>query len=195
MKQFIEIALVVLLTGCATAKQQAPLSSQKKDYSDPEFIRAALKKDKIELGGLNTQSPIKEKQLFAKLSGAYYEKRESLFLQQAKVFLAKFPRSQLADDVLFMRAENLYRKSNFAGAIGELNLILAKYPNSDRTPSALYLKGIIYRELNIVELARFNFKKITQKFPASREATKATIQLSQTTGQLGQATRGRSILK
>lgn len=54
---------------------------------------------------------------------------------------------------------------------------LAEYPLSDKVPDAFYLSGLIYRRLGVDHLAQDFFQRLIKRFPESKYAKLAELEL------------------
>ena len=81
-----------------------------------------------------------------------------------------FPRTALAPTAQYWIAECYYTKKDFQKASEEFEKLFQNYPASEKTPSALYKLGLIYRELDKEIEANGYFGQLLDKYPQSPEA-------------------------
>jgi tol-pal system protein YbgF len=93
-----------------------------------------------------------------------------------KTLAVKYPKDKLADDAQYYRGEALYRGGNHQLALGELQKVFEKYPDSNWAPTALYRAGEAALELKWCTDARAYFTVLMQKYPRASEVAKAKRQ-------------------
>jgi tol-pal system protein YbgF len=102
-------------------------------------------------------------------------------------FLTKFPNDPRAVDVQLRIGDALVAQKKIEQAITQFDIVLQKYPDSDRTKTALLKKGLAQAETN-PQQAQATLKEVASKFPGTVEAQNAAAKLK----ELGSAPRGRT---
>jgi tol-pal system protein YbgF len=87
-------------------------------------------------------------------------------------FLAKFPNDSRAPEAQLGIGDAYYNQKKFEAAVIEYDLFLQNYPESDRTKSALYKKGLALAEYNPAQ-AITTLQKVVKDYPNTVEATNA----------------------
>jgi tol-pal system protein YbgF len=100
-------------------------------------------------------------------------------------FVAKFPKSDLADNAAYWIGESLYSPKKYRDSIAQFDLVVNDYPTSDKVPSALLKKGYAYIALGEKAQGIVQLQYVVHEHPKSPEATKAREELK----KLGVETR------
>jgi tol-pal system protein YbgF len=100
-------------------------------------------------------------------------------------FVAKFPKSDLADNAAYWIGESLYSQKKYRDSIAQFDLVVNDYPTSDKVPSALLKKGYAYISLGEKAQGIVQLQYVVHEHPKSPEATKAREELK----KLGVETR------
>lgn len=103
----------------------------------------------------------------------YKPARDSLI-----AFLKKFPKDNLAGNAQFWLGEIYYAEKDFEGAILAYEICIKNYPKNDKTPAALLKQGLAFIEIGDKKTAKVIFEKLTEKYPASKEAEAAKKELA-----------------
>jgi TolA-binding protein len=91
----------------------------------------------------------------------------------------KFPNDPRASQVHFEIGDSYYNDKKFEQAVIEYDLFLQKYPNDDRTRSALYKKGLAHAELDQNPLAIAACQKVMKDYPNTAEATNCSSKIKE----------------
>jgi len=100
-------------------------------------------------------------------------------------FVAKFAKSDLADNAAYWIGESLYSQKKYGDAIAQFDKVVTDYPTSDKVPSALLKKGYAYIALNEKAQGIVQLQYVVHEHPKSPEAAKARDELK----KLGVETR------
>lgn len=106
----------------------------------------------------------------------YKSARESF-----SAFLKQFPKDALAGNAQFWIGEAYYAEKDFEGAILAYEICIKNYPKNDKTPAALLKQGLGFIEIGDKKTAKVIFEKLTEKYPASKEAETAKKELAELT--------------
>jgi tol-pal system protein YbgF len=87
-------------------------------------------------------------------------------------FLSKFPNDPQAFEAQLTIGDAYYNQKKFEQAVIEYDVFLQKYPENDKTRTALYKKGLALAEYDRPQ-AIATFKKVATDFPRTIEATNA----------------------
>lgn len=96
-----------------------------------------------------------------------------LALDQFRQYLTHFPTTDLAPNAQFYVGEILYYKQDYDGAIQAFDLVLEKYDENNKSPDALYMKGMALFKSERKSQAGQIFAEVIKKFPTAEVATKA----------------------
>jgi tol-pal system protein YbgF len=100
-------------------------------------------------------------------------------------FVAKFPKSDLADNGAYWIGESLYSQKKYRESIAQFDMVVNDYPTSDKVPSALLKKGYAYIALGEKAQGIVQLQYVVHEHPKSPEALKARDELK----KLGVETR------
>lgn len=94
-------------------------------------------------------------------------------------FLKKFPKDNLAGNAQFWIGEAYYAEKDFEGAILAYEICIKNHPKNDKTPAALLKQGLAFIEIGDKKTAKVIFEKLTEKYPASKDAEAAKKELAE----------------
>jgi tol-pal system protein YbgF len=99
--------------------------------------------------------------------------RERRF-QEAALALSKFvsdnPNHALLDRAMYWLAEVRYATRDYREALAGFEKVLERFPNSEKTPDALYKLGMCWRRLGSEDKARSYFRRLRTQYPNSEAA-------------------------
>ena len=91
--------------------------------------------------------------------------------------VAKYPKSDLADNAAYWIGESLYSQKKYREAIAQFDSVVTSYPKSDKVASALLKKGYAYIQLNEKNMGIVQLQYVVHEHPKSPEAAKAREEL------------------
>lgn len=94
-----------------------------------------------------------------------------------KEFIAKYPKSDLADNSSYWIGECLYSQKKYREAIVQFDGVVKDYPRSEKVPSALLKKGYAYISLGEKAQGIVQLQYVVHEHPKSAEASKARDEL------------------
>jgi tol-pal system protein YbgF len=94
-----------------------------------------------------------------------------------EAFLKQYPNTELSDNAQFWLGETYYLKKDFEKAILEYEKAIAKYPEGDKIPAALFKQALAFLELGDKTNARNLLKRVIQRYPHSDQAEMAEKKL------------------
>jgi len=94
-----------------------------------------------------------------------------------EAFLKQYPNSDLSDNAQFWIGETYYLKKDFEKAILEYEKAIAKYPEGDKIPAALFKQALAFLELGDKTNARSLLKRVIERYPNSEQAEMAKKRL------------------
>jgi tol-pal system protein YbgF len=92
-------------------------------------------------------------------------------------FLARYGRSELADDALYWLGDLAYGEGRYDEALAFFLDLLKRFPATDRAPAAMLKAAYSLQELNRSDESRRMFEQLRDTYPASAEAALAAEQL------------------
>lgn len=99
-------------------------------------------------------------------------------------FLDAFPDSDLSDNALYWIGECRFARGDNRGAMAAFQTMLHEYPLGNKVPDALFKVGRTLERLGDTEGARRRFREVSQRFPDSEVAVRATELLSRLQGEV-----------
>jgi tol-pal system protein YbgF len=94
-----------------------------------------------------------------------------------EAFLKQYPNTELSDNAQFWIGETYYLKKDFEKAILEYEKAIAKYPEGDKIPAALFKQALAFLELGDKTNARSLLKRVIERYPHSEQAEMAKKKL------------------
>ena len=94
-----------------------------------------------------------------------------------EAFLKQYPNTELSDNAQFWIGETYYLKKDFEKAILEYEKAIAKYPEGDKVPAALFKQALAFLELKDKTNARNLLKRLMERYPNTEQAEMAKKRL------------------
>ena len=94
-----------------------------------------------------------------------------------EAFLRQYPNTELSDNAQFWIGETYYLKKDFEKAILEYEKAIAKYPEGDKVPAALFKQALAFLELKDKTNARNLLKRVMERYPNTEQAQMAKKRL------------------
>jgi tol-pal system protein YbgF len=91
--------------------------------------------------------------------------------------LARFPKSENADNAQFWIGESYYREKWYEKAILEYQKVIEKYPKGNKVAASLLKQGFAFANLGDDANARLILKELIKKFPNTNESAIAQKKL------------------
>ena len=130
------------------------------------------------------ETPAEVKGTFTSVGDLYkdaYETFQKGNLEVARrkfeAFLKQYPNTELSDNAQFWIGETYYLKKDFEKAILEYEKAIAKYPEGDKIPAALFKQALAFLELGDKTNARNLLKRVIERYPHSEQAELAKKRL------------------
>jgi tol-pal system protein YbgF len=94
-----------------------------------------------------------------------------------EAFLKQYPNTELSDNAQFWIGETYYLKKDFDKAILEYEKAIAKYPEGDKIPAALFKQALAFLELGDKGNGRNLLRRLIERYPQSDQADMAKKKL------------------
>jgi tol-pal system protein YbgF len=94
-------------------------------------------------------------------------------------FIAANPGSDLADNAAYWVGESLFSQKKYRDAIEQFDMVVSRYPKSDKVPGALLKKGYSHLSLNERAQGIVQLQYVVHEHPNSQEAGLARQRLRQ----------------
>ena len=116
-----------------------------------------------------------------------YDQGYSLFHQQKypeserafRLFLSRYPTSDLADNALFWIGESRWARGDFAAALDSYTTTVEQYPDGNKVPDALLKAGRCLENLGQTSRAARTFEEVVLRFAGSAAAITAQERLNE----------------
>jgi tol-pal system protein YbgF len=125
-----------------------------------------------------TDTPtISAQDLYANANRDRSGKKYNLALQEYQQYLKWYGNTDLAANAQFYIGDVHYRQSNFEQAVQDFDMVLEKYSENNKTPDALYSKGLALKALNRLTESHAEFLELIKRYPRNDLAVQACDQL------------------
>jgi len=94
-----------------------------------------------------------------------------------KDFVAKYPKSDLADNAQFWVGESYMGLKQYEQAILAFQRVIKDYPKGNKTPNAILRQAVAFYEINDKTSSQLLLKRLIKQFPKSTEAQIAEAKL------------------
>lgn len=118
-----------------------------------------------------------DKELYAELTAAYKNHKTDQMRMLVKEFEVKYPRSELMDNAWYTMGLASMENSDYNDALVYFQRIEKQAPQSDRAGPARLAKAIMYKRMNLLEVAEQNLRIIKKRYPGSPESARADMEL------------------
>jgi len=133
------------------------------------------------------QTSLEEQQAYDHAFALLKQSRYAEAVEQFQELADNWPASQLADDAYFMQAKaHLFSREN-RDALASFENVVARYPNSDKTPEALLGMGDIHFDIGDYSRAAEIYREVLRRFPVHKVALPAETRLRRITQNIEQA--------
>jgi len=105
--------------------------------------------------------------------------------KDVEAMLRSYRESPLTNNALFLLAETLYNRGQFAKSAGQFERLYKLFPDGNKAVSALYRLGLCYKKMGRNNEANEAFQNIISVYPGSREAQDSQKQLAGRSGEVG----------
>ena len=116
---------------------------------------------------------------FADLLAGNYE----LAIEGFREFIDTFSTSPRASEARLYIGDAYFNQEAFEQAIIEYDFLLQKYPESDKTVTALFKKGLALSAMNQTQDALTFLRQVVSDYPDSSEAVSAAQEIDSLAGQ------------
>lgn len=120
---------------------------------------------------------LSEADLYRESLNAFDSNDEIGFRSRYQMFLSKFPKSTLVDDVFYLSGLMYLSNKNYGMALGEFNRILKDHAASNRASSAQFAKAVALKRMNLKDQAKTAFERVTKQYAGSPESVRAANEL------------------
>lgn len=114
---------------------------------------------------------------FTLMKQGQYERAAASFRE----FIARNPKSALADNAQYWIAEAAYVTRNYKNAREEFEKVLSRYPSSPKAPDALLKIGFSHYELGAFDKARESLNQVVSRYPNTPASKSAAARLAKMT--------------
>jgi tol-pal system protein YbgF len=129
-------------------------------------------------GPVTGNAPADPETLYRTSYNDYLRGNYDLAILGFRQYLESFSDTDLADNASYWIGESYYRQRRFPDAIREFDVVISRFPNSDKIASALLRKGYAYLEIGEQSKGVVQLQNVIRRYPRSDEANLARQQLA-----------------
>lgn len=118
-----------------------------------------------------------EKALYDRGNQAFQQGQYEVARKDFESLVAKYPKSELADNALYSAGECYFSEKRYQNAIESFQQVLDRYPKGNRVPQALLKQGAAFQQLGDSTAARILYERVVDKYPGTPSAQAAEKKL------------------
>jgi tol-pal system protein YbgF len=107
----------------------------------------------------------------------YKEGKYDASRKEAQNFVAKYPKSDLADNALFLVAEAYLAEKRYKEAIESYQQVQDRYPKGNKVASAMSQQAAAFQHLGDTTAARIIYERLIESYPGTPQAQIAEKEL------------------
>src|SRR5271157_76906 len=120
---------------------------------------------------------ISAQDLYANANRDRGSKKYDLALQEYQQYLKWYGNTDLAANAQFYIGDIHYRQKNFDQAVQDFDVVIEKYSENNKTPDAIYSKGLALKSLSRLTESHSEFLELIKLYPRNDLAAQACDQL------------------
>jgi len=120
---------------------------------------------------------ISAQDLYANANRDRGSKKYDLALQEYQQYLKWYGNTDLAANAQFYIGDIHYRQKNFEQAVQDFDVVIEKYSENNKTPDAIYSKGLALKSLSRLTESHSEFLELIKLYPRNDLAAQACDQL------------------
>lgn len=113
------------------------------------------------------------RRLYQKAFSEMTQRRYKLAIQFFGQFIKRYPKSSLADNAQYWKAECFFALGDFETAVLEFQKVIQKYPKGNKAAAAILKQAYSFVELKAYADAKAFLEKVIAEYPRSEEAIRA----------------------
>jgi len=118
-----------------------------------------------------------EQQIYDASIALYRQEKYEEAAAGFKGFVAKYPKSELADNAQFWEGESYMALKQYEQAILAYQRVIKNYPKGNKVPGAILRQALAFNEINDKTSSKLLLKKLISQYPTSNEAKIAEAKL------------------
>ena len=118
-----------------------------------------------------------EKTLYNTTMQLYKEGKYDAARKEAQNFAAKYPKSDLADNALFLAGEAYFAEKRYKEAIESYQQVQDRYPKGNKVASAMAQQAAAFQHLGDATAARIIYERLIESYPGTPQAQIAEKEL------------------
>lgn len=118
-----------------------------------------------------------EQQIYDGSMALYRQEKYEEAAAGFKNFVAKYPKSELADNAQFWEGESYMALKQYEQAILAFQRVIKNYPKGNKVPNAILRQALAFYEINDKTSSKLLLKKLISQYPKSNEAKIAEAKL------------------
>lgn len=120
-----------------------------------------------------------EKAQFDKASQAFQQGQFDTARKEYQNFVARYPKSPLADSALYSIGECYFSEKRYQDAVEFYQQVVERYPKGSKVPQALLKQGTAFQQMGDATAARILYERLVEKYPDTPQAQAAQKKLKQ----------------
>jgi tol-pal system protein YbgF len=120
-----------------------------------------------------------DKAAFDKASQLFQQGKFEPARKEYQGLLAKYPKSEFADNALFNVGECYMSEKRYQDAIETYQQVIDKYPRGGKASQALLKQGTAFQQIGDTTAARIIYERLVEKYPGTPPAQAAEKKLKQ----------------
>mgnify|MGYP005842273531 FL=1 len=118
-----------------------------------------------------------EKTLYNTTMQLYKEGKYDAARKEAQNFVAKYPKSDLADNALFLVGDAYFAEKRYKEAIESYQQVQDRYPKGNKVASAMSQQAAAFQHLGDATAARIIYERLIESYPGTPQAQIAEKEL------------------
>ncbi len=120
-----------------------------------------------------------EKTQFDKASQAFQQGQFDTARKEYQAFLARYPKSPLADGAVYSIGECYFSEKRYQDAVEYYQQVVERYPKGSKVPQALLKQGTAFQQMGDATAARILYERLVERYPDTPQAQAAQKKLKQ----------------
>ncbi|MBW2148280.1 MAG: tol-pal system protein YbgF [Deltaproteobacteria bacterium] len=103
--------------------------------------------------------------LYEKARAKLQRKEYAAAITQFQQYIARYPKSNLADNAQYWIGEAMYARGRYEEAVLAFDKVITQYKKSNKIPAALLMQGMSFLNIDDRRSARILFTRLINEFP------------------------------
>ncbi len=165
--------------GTLTPRQgDQAVGAEVPEASAPVGSGSAAKEPSNSASQAATAPVLSDKEVYDRAQQQFKQGRYDVALSSFHLFLVQYPKSALAPNAHFWKAECYVRIRDYERGVEEYEQVVQHYPRSEKAPRALYKKAMALLELKDKDAAKTALRQLLKDYPQSEDFQQASAKLA-----------------